>query len=146
MARLVTFLATALVTCGLTILVAGCASQVPAAAPAAPRAPRPDGGPPVQVLAMPPPGHATLTGAATGAIIGAAVSDPWHSGEGAAIGAVAGAVIGAASDAGRQQTAQQVLEQTDAERNRSIAQSDAVVLDYRNAMKACFEARGYTVQ
>jgi hypothetical protein len=111
-----------------------------------PGLPRSDGGPPVHVVAMPPPGHDTLAGAATGAVIGAAVSEPWHSGEGAAIGAVAGAVIGAASDASRQQTAQSVEAQENAERDRVIAQSDAAVLDYRNAMKACLEARGYSVQ
>jgi hypothetical protein len=111
-----------------------------------PSLPHPDGGPPVQVLAMPPPGHDTLAGAATGAIIGAAVSDPWHSGEGAAVGAVAGAVLGAASDAGRQQTAQRVQSQQDAERQRADAQADALVLDYRSAMKSCLSARGYTVQ
>lgn len=111
-----------------------------------PSVPRPGGGPPVQVVAMPPPGHDTLAGAATGAIIGAAVSNPWDSPEGAAIGAVAGAVIGAASDASRQQSAQRVQDQQDAERDRAIAQSDAVVLDYRNAMQACLAARGYAVQ
>ena len=191
MARLVTFSGTALVTWGLSMLVPGCASPGPAAAPVSavattpaprpspnvyfyptrgqstdqqdrdrydcylwarrqtgydPSVPRRDGGPPVQVLAMPPPGHDTLTGAAAGAIIGAAVSDPWHSGEGTAIGAVAGAVIGAAADASRQQTAQRIQEHTDAERNRAIAQSDAVVLDYRHAIQACLGARGYTVQ
>ena len=93
-----------------------------------------------------PRAHDTLAGAATGAIIGAAVSSPWDSAEGAAIGAVAGAVIGAASDASRQQSATRVQDQQDAERDRAIAQSDAVVLDYRNAMQACLAARGYAVQ
>jgi hypothetical protein len=42
-----------------------------------PSRPRQDGGAPVQVVAMPPPGYDTVAGAATGAVIGAAVSQPW---------------------------------------------------------------------
>ena len=173
----------------LAALVTGCASEPPAAAPAAPASPavrpssnvyfypvhgqsadqqdrdryecylwarkqtgydpsqvRRDGGPPVQVVAMPPPGYDTMAGAATGAVVGAAVSQPWHTAEGAAIGAVAGAVIGAASDASRQQEAQRVQAEKDAERERAAAQADSAVLDYRNAMKSCLAVRGYTVQ
>jgi len=111
-----------------------------------PSLPRRDGGPPVRVVAMPPAGHDTVAGAATGALIGAAVSDPWHTGEGAAVGAVAGAAIGAASDASRQQAAQAAQGRQDAERARIEAEVDAQVLGYRNAMKACLSARGYTVE
>jgi hypothetical protein len=111
-----------------------------------PSQPRRDGGPPVQVVAMPPPGYNVAAGAATGAIIGAAVSQPWDTAEGAAIGAVAGAVIGAVSDASRQQEAERIQAEEEAERARATAQTDSVVLDYRNAMKACLAVRGYTVQ
>jgi len=173
----------------LAAVVAGCASEPPASAPAAPASPvaRPstnvyfyplrgqsaeqqdrdryecylwarkqtgydpsqrhrDGGSPVQVVAMPPPGYDTAAGAATGAVVGAAVSQPWHTAEGAAIGAVAGAMIGAASDASRQQEAERMQAEKDAERARATAQADSAVLDYRNAMKSCLAARGYTVQ
>ena len=50
---------------------------------------------------MPPPRTSTVAGAATGAIIGAAVSSPYQTGGGALIGAAAGALLGAASDSAR---------------------------------------------
>lgn len=111
-----------------------------------PSLPRRDGGPPVRIVAMPRAGHDTVAGAAAGAVIGAAVSDPWHTGEGAAIGAVAGAVIGAASDASREQAAQVAQSRRDAASARVAAEVDAQVLGYRNAMKACLSARGYSVE
>jgi outer membrane lipoprotein SlyB len=101
---------------------------------------------PVQVVAVPPPGSSVVAGAATGAVIGAAVSHPWDTAEWAAIGAVAGAMIGAAADASRQQQAERVEAQENAERARVAAQADAAVIDYREAMKVCLEARGYVVQ
>jgi hypothetical protein len=111
-----------------------------------PSLPRQDGGPPVQVVAVPPPGYGVAAGAVTGAVIGAAVSHPWDTPEGAAIGAVAGAMIGAAADASRQQQAEQIEARENAERARAAAQSDAAVLAYRDAMKSCLTARGYSVQ
>ena len=99
-----------------------------------------------RVVAMPPPGHDTAVGAATGAVIGAAVAQPWHTGEGAAIGAVAGAVIGAASDATRQQQAEQAQARQDQARNRRDAEIEAAVQSYRRAMQACLEGRGYAVR
>jgi hypothetical protein len=39
----------------------------------------------VQVVAVPPPGYGVAAGAATGAIIGAAVSQPWDTAEGAVL-------------------------------------------------------------
>lgn len=101
---------------------------------------------PVQVVPMPPPGAGVAAGAATGAVIGAAVSHPWDTAEGAAIGAVAGAVIGAAADASRQQQAERLEAQENAERARVSARADAAVIDYREAMKVCLEARGYVAQ
>jgi hypothetical protein len=170
-------------------LAAGCASQPPAAAPAAPAsaAARPspnvyfyplhaqsaaqqdrdryecylwarrqtgydpsqpprDGGPPVQVVAVPPPGYGAAAGAATGAVIGAAVSQPWDTAEGAAIGAVAGAMIGVAADASRQQEAERIEAEQNAARAQATARADAAVLDYRNAMASCLTARGYAVR
>jgi hypothetical protein len=106
---------------------------------------RPDQ-PPIRVVAVPAPGHDTMAGAATGAVIGAAVSNPWETAEGAAFGAVAGAVIGAASDASRQQQANRVQTQQEQERARADAQADAAILNYRRAMQACLEARGYSVR
>jgi hypothetical protein len=106
----------------------------------------PSSQPAPRVVAVPPPGYDTAVGAATGAVIGAAVSQPWHTGEGAAIGAVAGAVIGAASDAARQQQAEQAQARYDQARSRRDAEIEATVQSYRRAMQACLEARGYAVR
>ncbi len=154
----------------LAAILAGCASQAPTAVPAASAAPAvrpspnvyfyPLHGQPVAKQdrdryecyrwahrqTVPPPGYGVAAGAATGAVIGAAVSPPWDSAEGAAIGAVAGAVIGAAADAGRQQEAERIAAAANAEQARAAAQSDAAVLAYRDAMKSCLTARGYAVQ
>jgi Glycine zipper len=100
----------------------------------------------VQVVAMPPPGTSTIAGAATGAIVGAAVSSPWNTGSGAAIGAVAGALIGATADHSRQQQAEQAqqhYDQRDAAANAHLEQQSG---DYRRAISACLEGRGYTVK
>ena len=100
----------------------------------------------VQVVAMPPPGTSTLAGAATGAIIGAAVSSPYNTGSGAAIGAVAGAVLGAAADSSRQQEANRVQQQYDRRDSQSLARLEEQANDYRRAIGACLEGRGYTVK
>lgn len=104
-----------------------------------PSLPRSDGAAAVQVVTGPPPGYAVAAGAATGAVIGAAVSSPWDTAEGAAVGAVAGAMIGAAAEASQQQQAQGVVAQAN-------AQADVAVAAYRDAMKSCLAARGYSVQ
>jgi len=100
----------------------------------------------IQVAPSPPPGTSTAVGAATGAVLGAVVSPPSHSAEGAAVGAVTGAIIGAASDAARQeqaQTVQKKIDQREAQRQARVEQQAA---NYRRAMTACLEGRGYTVQ
>ena len=100
----------------------------------------------VEVVAMPPPGTSTLAGAATGAIIGAAVSNPYHSGDGAAVGAVAGAVLGAAADSARVQEASRINQayRNDDARLQAIREEQASA--YRRAIGACLEGRGYTVK
>jgi hypothetical protein len=103
-----------------------------------PSLPRQDGAAAVQVVAGPPPGYAVAAGAATGAVIGAAVSQPWDTAEGAAIGAVAGGLIGAAAEASQQQAQGGVAQ--------ANAQADVAVTAYRDAMKSCLAARGYSVQ
>lgn len=100
----------------------------------------------VQVVAMPPPGTSTLAGAATGAVIGAAVSAPYDTGSGAAIGAVAGAVLGAATDSARQQEANRIQQRYDQRDAQSQARLEQQANDYRRAIGACLEGRGYTVK
>jgi hypothetical protein len=78
-------------------------------------------------------------GATGGALVGAAVSKPWDSGAGALLGTVAGAAIGgitasAAADSTQNQ-----------ERRMRAAQLEQQASNYRRALSACLEARGYTV-
>lgn len=94
---------------------------------------------PVQVLSTRPPIADTFAGAAAGALIGSAVT--W-SGEGAAIGAAVGAVAGAVSDLHREHGRRE-LERSLSEAPEPAATGRAG--DYRRAMEACLEGRGYAV-
>ncbi|MEW5771140.1 MAG: YMGG-like glycine zipper-containing protein [Pseudomonadota bacterium] len=111
-----------------------------------PSMPMPVPSPRVEVIASPPPGHDLAVGAVTGALIGAAVSHPHDAGAGAAVGAVAGAVIGAASDASRQEQAEAIARRYDQRDTQRIANMERRAEDYRRAMSACLEGRGYAVQ
>jgi hypothetical protein len=64
------------------------------------------------VAGGPPPGTGVGLGAVTGALIGAAVSDPWHTGSGALVGALAGAAIGGAAEAGSAAEAERLWHST----------------------------------
>ena len=100
----------------------------------------------VKVVPMPPPGHDTAVLAVAGAVLGALIAGPRHAGAGALIGAGSGAVAGAASDASRQQYAGQ-LEEAYNNRDRALdAQYQEVARNFRRAMSACLEGRGYSVQ
>ena len=105
--------------------------------------------PPVQrvrVVPMPPPGHDTTVLAITGAVLGALIAGPRHAAGGALIGAAGGAIAGAAADSSRQQTARQ-LEEAYPNRDRALdAQYEGRALNFRRAMSACLEGRGYTVK
>jgi hypothetical protein len=63
-----------------------------------------------------------------------------------AIGALAGAAIGAASDSARQQQAQQLQESYDRADADKIARIERQAQEYRRAMAACLEGRGYAVR
>ena len=95
---------------------------------------------------MPPPGTNTVAGAATGAIIGAAVSNPYNAGGGALIGAAAGALIGAASDSARAQQAADTQRRINAANDQRDYSLDQLAGNYRRALSACLQGRGYTVQ
>jgi outer membrane lipoprotein SlyB len=100
----------------------------------------------VKVVPMPPPGHDTTVLAITGAVLGALIGGPRHAGAGALIGAGSGAVIGGASDVSRQQQAQQ-MQEAYANRDQALdARYAGKANDFRRAMSACLEGRGYTVQ
>ena len=97
----------------------------------------------VQVEPATPPGQKTATGALLGAMIGAATSERGESGEGAVRGAIAGALIGATSEAADQQRAQEIQRNEQAKIDARLArQAD----EYRRAMTACLEGRGYSVK
>jgi len=99
------------------------------------------------VAGGPPPGASTAIGAVSGAAVGSAVSSHWHTGEGALIGAIAGAAIGGIADAERTADANRMQTQVDA--NASGARTAALerkAMDFRRAMAACLEGRGYDVR
>jgi hypothetical protein len=100
----------------------------------------------VAVAGGPPPGANVAAGAFSGAVIGAAVSAPWYAGQGALIGAVGGAIIGGIieSERAHQVAAQQA--QLDATVNNRDPVYDRRVSDYRRAISACLEGRGYNTR
>jgi outer membrane lipoprotein SlyB len=100
----------------------------------------------VKVVPMPPPGHDTAVMAIAGAVLGALIAGPRHAGAGALIGAGSGAVAGAISDESRQQYAQQ-MQEAYVNRDQALdARYEAKASDFRHAMSACLEGRGYSVQ
>ena len=95
------------------------------------------------VSAGPPPGTGTAVGAIAGAILGAAVSGPRDAGAGAVVGAIAGGAIGNASDQAQAQANRQVVVTQD---SRQAAAMEQKASNYRRAIGACLEARGYSVK
>ena len=100
----------------------------------------------VKVVPMPPPGHDIAALAIAGAVLGALIGGPFHSGRGALIGAGSGVLIGAASEATRQQYAEQ-MEEAYARSDQALdTQYEGKARDFRRAMSACLEGRGYSVK
>ena len=91
-------------------------------------------------------GADVVAGAATGALMGAAVSSPRHAGANAVIGAIFGAAVGAASGEARNRAIDQAqARQADAQ--WAAAERARQPLDnFRRAMSACMQGRGYRVQ
>jgi hypothetical protein len=93
---------------------------------------------------VPPPraarrdGGEVVAGAATGAIVGAAVSSPYRTGEGLVLGAIFGSLIGAAAQESRVQAAEAAYE-------RRLARHQVPLDNFRRAMGACMSGRGYRV-
>lgn len=100
----------------------------------------------VEVVPMPPPGTDTVAGAATGAILGAVVSRPGNAAAGAVGGAIVGGALGAASDASRQAQAKRIQDRYDRRNNAQSAALEEQASNYRRALTACLEGRGYTVK
>jgi len=98
----------------------------------------------VNVVGGPPPGAGVATGAVTGALFGAAVSRPWESGQGALIGGLIGAAIGGiAESAAAEQRRQQAQAYANGAQEAGLEQKSR---DFRRAMSACLEGRGYNVR
>jgi hypothetical protein len=97
----------------------------------------------VQVVsAGPPPGTNTAIGAVAGAIIGAAIAPRWQAAPAALAGAVVGGAIGSSADAANAQATRQVVV-TD---RRAAAAQEQQAANYRRAIGACLDARGYSVK
>lgn len=90
-------------------------------------------------------GSGVVGGAATGAILGAAVSSPRQAGANAVIGAIFGAALGAAA----QEQRAQAIEAAQARREqRAVAAAEAAqapLNNFRRAMSACMQGRGYRI-
>jgi hypothetical protein len=102
------------------------------------------------VAAAPNGGHAGAgVGAATGAVLGAVVAHPGNAGPGALIGAALGGIVGGATDAARAQQAQDEVQQVrERESARDAAHTERFEeqsANYRRAITACLQGRGYTV-
>lgn len=91
----------------------------------------------------PPPGTDTAIGAVAGAVLGAAISDPWDRGAGAIFGALTGAMIGSAGDAANAQASQQGMSDQAYHAQQAL---DEKAGNYRRALSACLQARGYSVK
>ena len=96
----------------------------------------------VRVVSGPPPGTGTAVGAVTGAVIGAAVARPWETATGALAGAVVGGAIGSTVDAANAQEARTVAVSD----RRQAAIQEQKAGNYRRAIGACLDARGYSVR
>lgn len=94
-----------------------------------------------QVLPPVRDGADVLAGAATGAVLGAAVSSPRRAGENAVIGAIFGTVLGAIA----QESRAQAVEAAHARQQQAAAAARLPTDNFRRAMSACMQGRGYRV-
>ena len=100
----------------------------------------------VTVVPVPSPGHDTAAGAIAGAVVGALAAGPRRAPGGALIGAAVGGLAGAASDTARQEQARQ-LEAVYARQDQALdVQLERKALEFRRAMSACLEGRGYSTR
>ncbi|HET9861905.1 MAG TPA: glycine zipper 2TM domain-containing protein [Steroidobacteraceae bacterium] len=100
----------------------------------------------VQVVAAPRPGRDTVAGAVSGAMVGAIIGAPHDTGEGAVVGAIAGGVLGAASESARKKEAKRIDDANNAAAQAERARLEKEASDYKRAISACLEGRGYTVK
>jgi hypothetical protein len=95
----------------------------------------------VHIVSGPAPGSGTAAGAVTGAILGAIIGGPYNGAGPALAGAVVGGAIGTAAEQSARQS--QTVTVTD---QRAFAQIQQRANNYRRALSACLDARGYSVK
>ncbi|MCK9362623.1 MAG: hypothetical protein M0P74_03330 [Syntrophales bacterium] len=100
----------------------------------------------VRLVPMPPPGYDTATLAIAGAVLGAILGGRRNAPGGAIIGATGGAIVGAASDSARLEAAKQQQSAYAAQDQTRTAQFAEKEMNFRRAMSACLEGRGYNVK
>jgi Glycine zipper 2TM domain len=100
----------------------------------------------VVVASGPPPGTNTAIGAVAGAVLGAVIAGPRNSGFGAVAGGITGAAIGSTGDAANAAARQQQVQAIRAQDARQAAAMDQKASNYRRAISACLEGRGYSVK
>lgn len=100
----------------------------------------------IQVVAAPPAGLNTVAGVISGAVTGALIAGPHDSGGGAMVGAIAGGTLGAISDSQRKKEAQHINDGNAAQEQAERARLETQASNYRRAISACLEGRGYTVK
>ena len=91
-----------------------------------------------------PPGSGTAVGAIAGAILGAVIAGPGNAGAGLVLGGITGAAVGTASDVNAQAQANYEQQRLDAGYDANAAQVSQRSANYRRAISACLDARGYT--
>jgi hypothetical protein len=88
-------------------------------------------------------GQTVGTGTAVGAALGAVAAGPGDALEGAVIGAIAGAVVGSAVASAQESEARAVQSRYN---QRGQGRHEREAAEYRRAMSACLEGRGYSVR
>ena len=97
----------------------------------------------VKVVPASPPGSGAAAGAAGGAIAGSILSRRGDRGEGMVFGAITGALLGAAADEASSNEAKRIEDQANSAQYAKLEQQSR---NYRRAITACLEGRGYTVR
>jgi hypothetical protein len=100
----------------------------------------------VLVASGPPPGTNTAIGAVAGAVLGAVIAGPRNSGFGAVAGGITGAAIGSSGDAANAEAQHDQIRAARAQDARQAAVLDQKAANYRRAVSACLEGRGYSVK
>ena len=100
----------------------------------------------IEVTPVAPPGSDTAAGAVGGAIVGSMMAPRRDAGFGLVFGMITGAMLGAASDAAREEEAARAQRYYDSKEAQRYAVVEKQARDYRRAMTACLEGRGYTVR